>query len=546
MPDIRSIQALSPSNLELFRGESVGDLSDLTVGNQVGTDLVTATTVQLLPGDFGFSGVFAFEGVTDFIAEQDSFVAAHSYYGPASGTALWTFEAYDFDAGDWVSLNTNADNNVAANTWARIALVFPGTQNRYVSGGGYVLIRFATEDTDPANAIYLDQMGLEHFRRANNDLTDTWFNGQWTSGTAENTFVASHSIVITNSGQTKVAALKVTSPTIKVYWYQKIAGAGVGDTQGLYDFINTNNYFWRDDLGNAIYNPTNGWFFVNMQDAAIRAAWTAKLLEVLAADTTPGGTVPPNYDGVFLDDTVVLDPAFPDLVSATPADYDINEHYNGLFECMSAVSALSFPDEAIFNNYQGASPAGFRGTELQAAASGQLFEGYAFRVNGNFFDLERLEQQIQAAAQTGVVAKQFLSLDYGLSTDLQRRMYSRAVYMLAAYYSSKTFQQFKATDITGTNADLQDYPEYHIEIGAPIGNYYNTGTFLRREFYGGTVIVNHSHTTAYDYTPDVLQDYLTISGGGSYPIPSGSSAWVQISGSVSVAADTALICRNRP
>jgi hypothetical protein len=129
-----------------------------------------------------------------------------------------------------------------------------------------------------------------------------------------------------------------------------------------------------------------------------------------------------------------------------------------------------------------------------AWSSGQVF-------GGAWWDF--VHQLHQATAAVG---KAFLSVDYGSTTDAAHMRYARASFLL----DSSDRDSLMYTPLTAkTDPWAADWTD---DVGEPVGPATNVLGVWRRDFTGGTVVVNPSETLP-----------ATVSLGGTFITASGSS-----------------------
>ena len=177
--------------------------------------------------------------------------------------------------------------------------------------------------------------------------------------------------------------------------------------------------------------------------------------------------------------------------------------------------------------------------ELLSSCDGMSFEAFSMKASSKFMDRTRWLQQTHDFESTIAQGKSALAIDYMTSTDMQRRMWSYASYLIVN--SPRSYHFFAATNAT---SDLQSYPEDSLDIGPAQADAVIRGDGLvTRAYDKGTAVVNPT-TASVTYTMGSGSwQQLVLSGGGTFPA-SGSATWTAMSGTtVKLAPDTAVVVR---
>lgn len=516
-------------------------LAALSALDQSGTANDWGRYIAFYPSASGYQGVFTFQlpGEIDRSTIGTLYVGAN-YRGQPGATQRWTFELLDTTTQTWTVLgdNSGATQN---GVWTLLQLSVATDVARYVTANGTIQLRYATTSARDSSKLDFLAMGLGGTGDPlpSSSGLRTVFQGSYSrDDTAQVDFVASHDLHVIGVGPTKLDELRQANPNLTALYYMKIAGVHgpetrppSGDPQWAQAVAQ--NLLLKAASGNYVRNTTNGWYYINIQDATKRAKWWAIQKSVLGPQMA-------YYDGIYFDNTTTITSDFEDLVTEPPLGYDEAAYYNALYALLGA-ARTDYPGKTvIFNTYAGWETPGFRGLELLPVADGMFFEGFSYKVRAGLFDKPRLLQQLTDFASIVQSGKTAVALDYGSPTDIKTRTFSLACYLLVANENAMHF--FSSPEV---DSDVQQWPEDGVDLGAPTGTYVTTAAgLLQRDFMGGRVLVNPEDTRSLTYTVDSSRrEKLVPSGGGAWPA-TGTLDWQTVSGTVTLPPMSGLILRN--
>ena len=95
--------------------------------------------------------------------------------------------------------------------------------------------------------------------------------------------------------------------------------------------------------------------------------------------------------------------------------------------------------------------------------------------------------------------KGFLGVAQGTQDDTERMRFALASFMLIDQGQNSFFRYHDSTNVAYRS--LWDYPEYHVDLGDPLGPRYQDGSSWRRDFACGRVMVDPV-SKSYEFTPD--------------------------------------------
>ena len=533
------------------RASSEDSLAPLAVQDQSGSATDPARGVTCTPGLAGFQATFRFTipAAVD-LAPPASLTLAASYWGAPKVLQRWELQVRDVADESWVSLGYN--DGAPSFRWQPLSFPLPGEPARYLDDERVLRVRYQTASPlAPSQLDYLAIVidtgeppappGEEPSTPPPPPISPTGsvqnlFHGTFPDSAGPIGYVASVSdLVVTSVGRSKLAQVRAAAPALTTLRYLKIAGVHGPATRppsgdSHYGAAEAHGLVWRTPAGEPATQTQNGWYYVDIQDPAKRAAWL-EILDGVVRDYLAEG-----YAGLFLDNTGLIEAT---LIDAYPADYEPSRYHAALAEILTHLKR-TFPDaRLLINSYSGWAPAGERGLELGAIADGLTFEGFSMRTSGERFTGERFRQQLddfRAVVRSGKLAA---AIDYGASDDVERRLWSLAAYLMVS--GPDAYRLFAGTD---AGSDLQQYPEDALAIGQPAGpaEIRSDGLWVRR-FEAAVVAQNPTERDAVLELGGDGWQRLVLSGGGAYP-NDGALEWKALDArSARVPAGGALVAR---
>lgn len=344
--------------------------------------------------------------------------------------------------------------------------------------------------------------------------------------TTQTSFVANKNkaIILVESGASRTVDLKNVNPNIKILRYTKFAGTHspvTRPTSGDYFWSLANgtpNLIWYGPSGNPMKQAQFGWYFIDIMHNDM-SSWALKQRDYQSSDTGL-------YDGEFLDSA---GPQTPDLVSEYPLNYSSvsisdptfnNDYSNAAINLMAKIRLANPNSILIPNGYAGWMPDGFRGMGFLNNSSGIMFEGYAFKVSGKYFDVTRYAQNINDFCKATKDGQMSVAVDYLKSDTDSTRMFAFATYLLSVGRNSLIYT-------ISPKGDVAYFPEDQIDLGSsvpPCPSVMQPGVFTRSFDNNVVVITNVSGS---DKTIDLNRPIqkLVINGDTTWN-GSGSINWV--------------------
>jgi Hypothetical glycosyl hydrolase family 15 len=334
------------------------------------------------------------------------------------------------------------------------------------------------------------------------------------------------SVVLQDYMYADIARIKATNPNTKVMAYEN-AAITQGPNSCQYDkhmaagvsYCYANAYhpewFLLDRSGHrVVYADYPSYFAMDIGNPAYQSAW---LKAVVSQDKRDG------FDAVWLDD-VNTHPGHG--LDGTLQKYSDNQYGNAMARFIAAVAPGLRANGLLVDANVGVDP--WNGAEMSKAramapylsalnreflvrwSSGPLFSDGLWRSTLDFMDTIN-------ATGTPITA-----ICYGELSDTRAMRYFRATFLLGWSGLAGSAIFYRPTE----NTDPWS-PEWTTDIGSPTDARYPVGTGWRRDFTGGTVVVDPSSRAS-----------QTFALGGKYIMPDGSAVTT-----VKLSPTTALVLR---
>jgi hypothetical protein len=324
----------------------------------------------------------------------------------------------------------------------------------------------------------------------------------------------------------RVGAIRAADSTTKVLVYQEAQTEGPGSCQydahpswGIsYCYADANHpeWFLLTNSGQRAQYTDNGYYMMDIGSVTYQQAFAANVIATARRD---------GFDGVELDD-VNLSPAHG--TDGTLAKYTDAQYAAATVSFVAAVSRdISAAGLVISANVGNSNP--WDSTALaesqQIAANLSVYnhefwlrwqEGTPLMTGAEWLASIHMEEVIQASGAA------FTALTYGSLNDVQAMRYVRGSFLLGWNGQSGSALIYRPDPEV-----VDSYsPEWTIDVGTPTGDRYAVGAGWRRQFTGGTVVVNPSGGSQ------------TFDLGGAYRMPDGS-----LVSSVTLGPASALVLR---
>jgi hypothetical protein len=344
----------------------------------------------------------------------------------------------------------------------------------------------------------------------------------------------------------RIASLKATNPRLKVLVYKNSLGTrsdacrnGVDDallSAGIgYCWADRNqpSWFLTDTTGQRIeFCDYRGVWMMDVGNGGYQARW----LSNVSAEISERG-----WDGVFIDD-VNANQSY-HLCGRTIAKYPAESHQAAATRSFLAAvgPALRSAGHLAIANVSSTTPAIWQDwLQFPSGVMQEYFTKWGTGADRHFTGNDWIYRQsfYQAAQQAGKI---FLGLTYAPPGDVRSMRYSRASFLMD-WNGGPSAVIFEPVRSNWTGGGDPWSPEWTIDIGTPTGAKLAVGHGFRRNFTGGTAVINISASAAQTFDlgatflmPDGAQVttvtlqpatalILRSAGGGSGPAPAPAQA----------------------
>ena len=319
-----------------------------------------------------------------------------------------------------------------------------------------------------------------------------------------------------------IPILKRANPDIRVLVYKDMSSTRRSACQGGQDQAwlpsgvgycwaaqNRPGWFVADQNGDRIeWRGYPGHWWMDVGNPDYQQQWLANVLPELQAK---------GWDGVYVDNAII-DPSYYLHAGQTIPKYPNQPAYQAATDSflaavapqVRAVGMLVIPnlgggfDPAVYGRWAGYASGVNREWWGRYATSGRPLLGW---------DWNRMMNEFAAVAAEGKI---FLAISYGSRDDTSFERYARASFLLG--WDGEGALLYRTSQGTDPWS-----PDWTIDIGTPTGARYRVGAAWRRDFTGGTVVVDPSTKTV---TVKLGAQYRTQDGKviTTITLPSGTGA----------------------
>jgi len=293
------------------------------------------------------------------------------------------------------------------------------------------------------------------------------------------------------------------------------------------------DWFLKDDKGQRVEScEAQGRWLMDVGDAEYQTAW----LEKVAAELKANG-----WDGVFMDDANASPARH--LCGRTLAKYGTDAAYAAAVDAFLAKVGPALQERGLLavTNVRVTPDAAGRTlfTRWLQHSSGVAVEGWtkSGRETSGHLAGDAWSFQQELLRETERANKIFLALTQGPDADRRSRRYARSSFLLAWGGGASALVYIPEGTTDGWS------PESAVEVGTPFGEPYRAGTAWRRDFTGGTVVVN---PTATPVTVKLGDTFMTPSGEALSTVTLEGSSGVVLRIPNYVGGNDAAVAKRRP
>lgn len=313
-------------------------------------------------------------------------------------------------------------------------------------------------------------------------------------------------VILHSDRASLIPALKAANPQLKVLVYKDMAAAvsWAGSTKlpagvGMAEAEANPEWFLRDTAGKRIeWCDYSGDWQMDVGSRSYQDRWAANV----AADMRANGS-----DGVFVDDTNASQSWH--LCGRTIAKYPTDAAYASATRSFLANVAPDLTSQGflvipnIYLPYSSSAPATWLDwISFTSGGMQEFWSKWSTGSSGHFAGDDWTYRQ-QFLGVTQRAGKIFLGLTYGPRDDVRSMRYARSTFLLDwdGGPSAVMFEAGSGVDPTAV--------DWMTDIGSPQGARFPVGAAWRRDYSGGTVLVNPSSTTVW-----VTLDAPHVDAGG--------------------------------
>jgi len=293
----------------------------------------------------------------------------------------------------------------------------------------------------------------------------------------------------------------------ELFLYRSIQDTWTGFSQFDWNHINACENMFCHYQGERIKTIFDSWL---MNGSDLVAATSADALSHWVnyyAVTASEQVHTYNYDGLFID--CASHRLWPGTVYFKMPDGYSDENWRDARYTALAFIKAYFPDKpVVFNGLHSGNGA----ERSLGVTDGGMWETFAFRINDGTYYGERKWLEVMNLAETYGRGKFIciVSKKAGFTTDVSSRMFVFASYLLVSHPKVILY----LSDLNYDTKAILYYPEYEIDLGAPIESYHENKGIYERKFEKGKVLVNPSASETRTYLLDIPCNKVIPVGGG--------------------------------
>jgi hypothetical protein len=270
-------------------------------------------------------------------------------------------------------------------------------------------------------------------------------------------------------------------------------GLVVGVGEFCQDVHPHEDWFLHNGAGDRLYtviSTDNIWYHMNPGNAEWRSYAQQHIVADLSGPTALG------YDGIFLDNVELsIEKVSQQLGNSdgTVREYADNAAYREAWvDYLAALSDGVRPDAQLWGDLISDPGDGASVADYLISLDGAMLPAFATGYHG--LDTAAWESMMSTADEIIQSGKSLVAVSRGTQDDIATEEFSLASYLTVSA-GGQTFFRYVSNQSGAEYTEFWTYPNYGVQLGAPLGPRYRTGVTWRRDFQCGYVSVNPSQQT---------------------------------------------------
>ena len=303
-------------------------------------------------------------------------------------------------------------------------------------------------------------------------------------------FVNEHYDYVMTASLNNEVREKVNGP--KLLLYRSIQGAW-GDRHWDWEYVDSNEEMFEHGDGKRIKTIWDSWLMKR------KGLWV-EYYGVTAANQIYDF----DYDGLFIDSATHK--LWAGSLDNMPDGYSDEVWKENTYSALDFVKSNLIDKTVVFNGLHEENGA----EKSLDVVDGGMWEVFAFRRGENYVGEETLKGVLDLVNKNKNKVIILVSKKKGLTLDVDARMFVLSSYLLV----SDDNVVLAMEDLDYNTLNVFYYPEYEVDLGNPLGDYYVEGDIYLRDFEKGKVLVNLDSENSYFYSLDENYEKVVPVGGG--------------------------------
>lgn len=293
--------------------------------------------------------------------------------------------------------------------------------------------------------------------------------------------------------------IRALNPNVIILGYKDIMGCSP-DNPAYMEIKQHEDWFLHDLNGNRLVSKQFGWYAMDVGNQGWREYYAESINQQFKNYT---------FDGVFADDVWNNFHYDKWTSAATAISSEIGERWHNDMLGMIQYVKDSIGDKLLIINT-------WNNGDYVEACDGKMEEEFVhpdwYPIDAFYDDYINWKQKVDALASISESGKYYLAQS-GTSTTsaTTEQIHNMMVYCYASYLLGANGEKsyFGFNGFYSGDGSFGYYDEFSIQLGLPLGQYYDQGSVYTRDFTEGKVIVNPTTTTQ---TIQLEWEYTTLLG----------------------------------